>query len=164
MAKKPGGLDLTGDEKVIWSGRRSWKNFLGPLFLSFLIIAGGIVLFSGYFIEVSWEISLGVVGFGFIILLGIEIKRLASMYAITDQQVYSRYGFLSRNINNAMLENLTDNTINQSLAERILNYGTVKFNTAGSSDMEIVFKGVSHPHDRIKEAYTHKEEEEDQAI
>ena len=162
MAKKPSGLDLTGDEKVVWSGRRSLRTFLVPIFFSLMVMLSGIVLYSGILpVDLSSEISLyillGLLGLGLIILLGIYIKRLTSIYAITDKKVYSRFGFISRDINSALLENITDNELSQSITGRIFNYGTVKFNTAGSSNVEIIFKGVTHPHDRISKVYSLKD-------
>ncbi len=161
MVGKPSGLDLTGDEKVIWSGRRSMKTFLGPLFVGILMILVGIVIYSGVLPlpfdipgDISLYVFLGLLGLGLIILLSIYVKRLTSIYAITNEKVYSRFGFISRDINSAMLENITDNELSQSIIGRIFDYGTVKFNTAGSSNVEIIFKGVSNPHDRISKVYS----------
>ncbi len=165
MTKKPSGLDMTDNEKLIWSGRRSWKTFLGNIFVSFLIMLVGIVIYSGVLpIDLSDKISMYILlillGFGILLLLAIYIKRLTSIYAITNKKVYSRFGFISRDISSALLENITDNELSQSIIGRILDYGTVKFNTAGSSNVEIIFKGVTDPHDRISKVYSLKENNE----
>ncbi|MEF8836029.1 MAG: PH domain-containing protein [Candidatus Thermoplasmatota archaeon] len=164
MVGKPSGLDLTSDEKLVWSGRRSLRTFLIPIFVSFLMILGGIALYIGIlpYIDLSSKISLyaslALGGIGFLILIRIYIKRLTTIYAVTNEKVYSRVGFFSREIESAMLDEITDNELEQSITGRIFGYGTVKFNTAGSSDMEVTFKDITNPHDRISEVYSFEEE------
>ncbi len=143
----PTGLTLTEGEQVIWYGRRSWKSLWG-WFVAFI--------FTIWFY-----------GLGIIFLLAAIIIRYSSEYAITNKRAYSRYGLISRKTNDASFEQITDTSFSQGIIGRILNFGDVGVNTAGSAGFEITYKGVSNPKPLLskiqnakkrKAQYTRKEE------
>lgn len=121
----PTGLTLSSDEKVLWYDRRSWKSMIG-LFILF-------------------GLTVWIFGLGFIFLIAAVMKRYGSEYALTNKRVYSRRGLISRHTGEAIFERITDTSLSQGVFGRLLNYGDVRTNTAGSYGYELVFRGVSDP-------------------
>lgn len=120
----PTGLTLANDEKVLWYGRRSWVSLWGYFLLFILTI---------------WIII------GVIFLIAALIDRYGSEYAITNKRIYSRYGLISRRANDTSFKNITDTQLSQGVFGRLLNYGNVGVNTAGSKGFEVFFIGVNDP-------------------
>jgi len=123
--KVPSGMELSGGERVLWYGRRSFKSLIGWIILGILTI---------------WIFGLGILFFIVAIL-----KWWQTEYAITNKRVYSKTGIISRTVHDAPLEKVTDATFHQSFLGRLLNFGTVGINTAGMGGYEVRFTGVSDP-------------------
>ncbi|XRO75584.1 PH domain-containing protein [Methanocaldococcus sp. 28A] len=123
--KVPSGLELLPGENVLWYSRICWKSLIGWLILGALtILIYGLAL----------------------IFIGIALlKRYYTEYAITNKRVYCRYGILSRKTVESTLDKITNTSISQGILGRLLNYGDLRINTAGSTPYEIVFEGVSNP-------------------
>ena len=135
--KIPTGLTLSADEEVLWYERRSWKSLWGWFLLCILTI---------------WLFGLGI--FFLVIAIGV---RYGSEYAITNKRAYSRYGLIGRAANDANFDKITDTSFSQGTIGRILNYGDVGVNTAGSIGYEIVFRGISDPKSAIIKVQNMKE-------
>ncbi len=86
---------------------------------------------------------------GLIILLA-ESKRKAHRYMITPVDVRDECNLLSKKVSSIRYEKIQDIHSTANLRERLLGVGTVHVNSAGSSSIEIVFKGVHNP-DGIRE-------------
>ena len=56
---------------------------------------------------------------------------------------------ISRRANDANFDKITDTSLSQGTFGRILNYGDVGINTAGSIGYEITFRGISDPKSAI---------------
>ena len=121
----PSGLVLSGGERVLWYGRRSFKSLIGWIIIGLLTI---------------WIFGLGIIFFVVAVL-----KWWQTEYAITNRRVYSKTGIISRIVHDAPLEKVTDATFYQSFLGRLLNFGTVSINTAGMGGYEVNFVGVSDP-------------------
>jgi uncharacterized membrane protein YdbT with pleckstrin-like domain len=134
--KTPTGLTLSAGEEVLWYERRSWKSLWGWFLLCILTI---------------W-LFVGII----FLLIAIGI-RYGSEYAITNKRAYSRYGLIGRRANDANFDKITDTTFSQGTIGRILNYGDVGINTAGSIGYEIVFRGISDPKSAIVKVQNMKE-------
>ncbi|AGB05199.1 putative membrane protein [Aciduliprofundum sp. MAR08-339] len=136
----PTGLSLVDGEIVEWYGRRSFKSFIGGIIITLLLFISGIIfgIIIPYF---------GVILFflGLLLILRIVIKWISTEYAITNKRVYSRHGWISRKISETTFDKITDISISQGVWGRLLNYGDVLVNTAGSLGYEIKFEGVSDP-------------------
>ena len=75
---------------------------------------------------------------------------LKDIYIITPDRVVKRTGILSKKEISARKNQITDITVNQGFFARILGYGDVIINTAGTSFYEIKFRNVQNPNN-IKE-------------
>ena len=99
-------------------------------------IGGGIVCILTIFI-------LAIPGIIYIIIANLE--RKGNKYYITNKRVIHEFTFLSRKISGTSYDKIQDVHLTQGLIERIFDIGTVHMNTAGSHNIEVVFKGVKHP-------------------
>ena len=136
-------MDLHSGEQIIFSGRPSWRStlqfYLGGLVLA--AIAGGIALAVK-----DSSIGAAVGGAVFVIVLVVGyLKRLGTHYVVSNERLHIRRGLISKHIQETRLERVQNVNTNQSVIERILQIGTVDFDTAGSGDSDFAFKGVGQP-------------------
>ena len=123
------------DEVVVWSGG------LSPMSLLKYWIAGILTI---------WILGLGLV----FIVWGI-IKMYRWRYEVTNERVKVSHGFLSKTTREADYDKVQDILVQQSFLGRLLNYGNLFFNTAGSSGYELTFYNVSDPNglkEKLREA------------
>ena len=143
----PDGLVTKSDEELIWSGKISWKSIIVPLLAAlvgtifFSIIVAVESPVAGFFIFIIFTIG---------IVIAAVLHKIRSEYAVTTQRVYSRSGIISRKATDARFERITDVTLVQGVLGRLMKYGKIKFNTAGSAFHEVVMSGVNRPKDKLK--------------
>ncbi|HSK16361.1 MAG TPA: PH domain-containing protein [Gaiellaceae bacterium] len=131
-------------ERVIWSGRPSWRGRVS-------IVAPGLLLAVAVLVFALW-LGLGTV---WAILLGLAIAAVAVAwglletirwkYTVTERRVFVRHGLISVNEQTARLERVQDLTLRQSLLERLLGVGSLEIDTAGSEGGPLVFKALLNP-------------------
>jgi uncharacterized membrane protein YdbT with pleckstrin-like domain len=108
-------LNPRGDEKVVWTGRRSWR---------------------AAFLTWSAVVTVG---------LWALVLRYGTKYIITTERAYSRHGLIGRRETFVNLEEVREVGMNQSAVQRLIGEGTVTFATAGTGTPEVVFSGVANP-------------------
>ena len=84
-------------------------------------------------------------GIGLLIIIITELVRRGNKYYVTDKRVMHDFTFLSRKVSSAMYEKIQDIHFTQGIIERIVGIGTIHINTAGTTFIEIKFKGVENP-------------------
>ncbi len=84
-------------------------------------------------------------GLGIVIIIITELVRKGNKFYITDKRVIHEFTFLSRKISSALYEKIQDLHFTQNMIERVVGIGTVHINTAGTTFIEIKFKGVQNP-------------------
>jgi uncharacterized membrane protein YdbT with pleckstrin-like domain len=136
-------MDLRPDEKVLYEGRPAWRALLsfyvaGIVFaavvVALCVIAGATAVGSG--------LGVGIVA---IVLVVGYLRRLFTKYLITNQRLRISRGFIARNVQEARLERVQNVNYGQGMIDRLLNVGTVDFDTAGTDDAEFKFIWVSRP-------------------
>ena len=91
------------------------------------------------------------------LVLGIGwLMRIGTYYKITNHRILIRRGILSRHERSASLYRVQNVNTSQTFLERLLNTGSVDFDTAGSdaADADFSFAGIDDPHglrDRLDE-------------
>ena len=143
--------DILDGEKLIWAGRPTWKWSLtfilkwGILALIPLIL--GVVLSQVSSVAVTWFFAATVILVAIVIVLA-WVRRLDTHYTVTDRRLIVRHGILNRNERSASLERIQNVNTGQGLLGRLLNFGDVEFDTAGSEvgDAELALRGVNDPH------------------
>jgi len=73
------------------------------------------------------------------------VRRVATTYTITNHRLHIRRGIIARRTQEARLERVQNVNTEQGVLERILQVGTVDFDTAGTTDSDFSFRGVSQP-------------------
>jgi uncharacterized membrane protein YdbT with pleckstrin-like domain len=102
--------------------------------------------------EVKWGLvaAVVVVGGALLILVGF-IRRVATVYTITNQRLRIKRGILAKRIQQTRIDRVQNVNTEQSVIDRLLRVGTVDFDTAGTDDSDFTFAGVSSP-SRVVEA------------
>jgi len=112
-------------EETVWSGGRSRASLFWWWALGLLTI---------------WIIGLGLVFWA----IG-GWKLINRKYEVTTERVRATRGLISHSISEADLDKITDIVVEQSIVGRLLNYGTLYFNTAGAGYYEVVFYNIADP-------------------
>lgn len=126
--------NLNIGENVIYLAKLHWSVFLTPVIL--LLI--GILLLSGNS------------GFGWVLLFLALFRRIVSAveyftseFALTNQRVLIKVGFISRNSVELLLSKIEGIIISQGILDRILNSGTVRISGAGISNTK--YPNIANP-------------------
>lgn len=144
-------VKLIEGEALIWQGRPSWRSML-----AFYIKWGVLALVPVVVVAVAagagadWPVWPGivitVVLLGLVLVIG-WIRRIETLYTVTDQRILIRKGILSRKEKSAHIDRVQNVTTTQSFLARLLRVGDVDFDTAGTDDYEFKFAGVGGPRD-----------------
>ena len=149
-------MDTEAGEHVIFEGHPSWRSIMGFYLLAALGVLAAGALAAGITLVIEDEVKWGVVSAavavaaGLVLVVGL-LKRIATTYAITNRRLYIRRGIVARHVQQARLERVQNVNVNQSVLQRLLQVGTVDFDTAGTGDSDFAFKGVAQP-ERVMES------------
>jgi uncharacterized membrane protein YdbT with pleckstrin-like domain len=144
-------VDLQSGEKVIYQGHPSWRAIVGFYLKGFAVGAAAGVLAT---LLNDGDAGLGIVTFAVIaaitILVGF-IKRVATVYTITDRRLNIKVGIIARKIQETRLQRVQNVNYTQGVYERLMQIGDVEFTTAGTDESNFVFAGVAQPEQVVKE-------------
>lgn len=131
---------LIKDERILYRGNISlWS-------LSFLIFVGVILL---------------PVGIGLIFLLVAYIRYKTTELAITNKRVIAKFGFISRRTVELNINKVESIQVEQGIAGRIFDYGSLVISGAG--DPQAPIPGISDPM-RFRKAFIEAQDGASQAI
>jgi uncharacterized membrane protein YdbT with pleckstrin-like domain len=135
-------VETGSGEHVIFEGHPSWRSILGFYLTGLLVaaVAGGITLLIDSGLVPVVVVAVLVL----LVLIGL-VKRVATTYTITNQRLRIRRGVIARKVQQTRLERVQNVNTEQSVLERVLQVGTVDFDTAGTTDSDFSFRGVSQP-------------------
>jgi uncharacterized membrane protein YdbT with pleckstrin-like domain len=139
-------MDLHEDEKIIFEGHPSWRSTLAFYFKGLLVVAG--IALVGVLVTSVSVILWVLLGLALVVLAGF-VKRMTTVYTITNQRLRIKRGFIARQVQQTRIDRVQNVNTDQSVLERILQVGTVDFDTAGTDDSEFKFAGVSQPEDVV---------------
>ena len=91
----------------------------------------------------GWRVVLAVL-VAITILAGF-IKRVATVYTITDRRLNIKIGIVARKVQETRLQRVQNVNYNQGVYERIMQIGDVEFTTAGTEESNFIFAGVAQP-------------------
>jgi uncharacterized membrane protein YdbT with pleckstrin-like domain len=117
-----------------------------------LVLGGVLALVTAISDEINWELvgAIVVVGGALVVLVGF-IRRIATVYTITNQRLRIKRGILAKRVQQTRIDRVQNVNTEQSVIDRLLRVGTVDFDTAGTDDSDFTFAGVSSP-SRVVEA------------
>jgi uncharacterized membrane protein YdbT with pleckstrin-like domain len=141
-------MDLHSGEEMVFEGHPSWRAVLSFYIAGVAIVAVAAAigaLISG----AAVAIVVGAVVLALVVLAGL-IKRQATRYVITSERLHIRHGILAKRTQETRIQRVQNVNTEQSFLERILQVGTVDFDTAGTDDSEFKFVGVGNPADVVR--------------
>jgi uncharacterized membrane protein YdbT with pleckstrin-like domain len=138
-------MDLEPGEVVIFEGHPSWRSALA-FYLKGLAVAAVVaaILILADLVSTAVGIVIGVAIMVVAAVLG-YLKRLFTVYLISNQRLYIRKGFIARDEQQTHIDRVQNVNTSQSVMQRLLVIGTVDFDTAGNDDADFQFTGVASP-------------------
>ena len=136
-------MDLQAGERVIYQGHPSWRAILGFYVLGFLI-AAAIGLVVAIADSTGTGIVVGAAIAGITVLAGL-IKRIATVYTITDRRLNIKRGIIARKVQETRIQRVQNVNFGQGVYDRVMQIGNVEFTTAGTEESNFVFAGVGQP-------------------
>jgi uncharacterized membrane protein YdbT with pleckstrin-like domain len=140
-------MDLHAGETIIYEGHPSWRSILG-YYIKGLI---GALILAAIFYALD-GVGLGIGIFLLVIALILAagfIRRFATVYSITSQRLRIKQGIIARHVQQTDIERVQNVNTRQSVLERMLQVGTVDFDTAGTGDSDFKFAGVEDPEEVV---------------
>lgn len=83
---------------------------------------------------------------GLLVIFLIELSRNCENFFIMDSGVGREYRLLSTSRKFIGYDKIQNVEVRQSFIENIFGIGTVKFDTAGTNEVELHFPGIRNPH------------------
>ena len=137
-------MEIEQNEQVIYEGRPSWRSILGFYIVGLVVavVAGAIA-----FAVSGGGLGAAVAGAIFVIVLIVGwLKRVSTRYSITDRRMRIQRGIISRNVEETRVDRVQNVTVSQGILDRILQVGTVDFDTASNrADDTFQFRGIADP-------------------
>jgi uncharacterized membrane protein YdbT with pleckstrin-like domain len=143
----PVSIKLSPGEQVIFEGHPSWRAILG-FYLKGILIAAVAGLIVSFFASNSVVFLVVLAIIALTVLVGF-IKRVATVYTITNRRLNIKRGIVSREIQETRLERVQNVNYRQSVFQRMMQIGDVDFDTAASDDYNFIFAGVAEPSDVV---------------
>jgi uncharacterized membrane protein YdbT with pleckstrin-like domain len=141
-------MDLHPGEAILFEGHPSWRSVL-LFYVGGVALAAAAAAIGALASGTGVAIVAGLVVLALMLLVGF-VKRMATRYVITTERLHIRRGILSKATQETRIQRVQNVNTDQSFFERILQVGTVDFDTAGSDDSEFRFVGVGDPSDVVR--------------
>lgn len=143
-------MDLHPGEEIIYNGHPSWRStwalygrgLLIAIVLGLLVAAATAVFDDGA--EWGLAVVVAVVVVCVTVLVGF-VHRMFTVYTITTQRLRIQKGIVARKVQQTRIERVQNVNTDQGILERLLQVGSVDFDTAGTTDSDFRFDGVNDP-------------------
>jgi uncharacterized membrane protein YdbT with pleckstrin-like domain len=142
-------VDLQPGERVIYQGHPSWRAIIGFYLKGILVGAA-----AGVLAALIDSTGLGILAFAVVVAITILVgfvKRVATVYTITDRRLNIKVGIIARKVQETRLQRVQNVNFSQGVYERIMQIGDVEFTTAGTEESNFVFAGVAQPEEVVKQ-------------
>jgi uncharacterized membrane protein YdbT with pleckstrin-like domain len=143
-------VDLQSGEKVIYQGHPSWRAIIG-FYIKGALVGAGVGVLAGL---IDSSAGLGILTFAVIVAITVVagfIKRVATVYTITDRRLNIKVGIVARKVQETRLQRVQNVNYNQGVYERVMQIGDVEFTTAGTDESNFVFAGVAQPEEVVQQ-------------
>jgi len=124
---------LTADEEILDRFRPHWKVLLPALGWA-MVLAAGVGIMLAAVGDPTWRWAAGVVAIALWLLLAVRsvVAWWAAIYVLTTERIIVRTGLLARRGTEIPLESIVNVLFSQRVIERLLGYGDVLIESAGS--------------------------------
>ena len=143
-------MDLEPGEQIIFEGHPSWRSILGFYLKGLLAvalaaaIAAGVTQIGDDEVDVGLTVGVAIAALVILLVLG-YVKRLFTTYTISNHRLHIRRGIVSRREQQTQINRVQNVNTDQSVLERLMQVGTVDFDTAAGDDYQFAFAGVADP-------------------
>lgn len=144
-------MDLEPGEQIIFEGHPSWRSILG-FYLKGLVLVAIAVVVPTLLDESGIGAAAGAGIFVLLLVIG-YVKRLATTYTISNHRLHIRRGIVARKEQQAQINKVQNVNTSQSVLERLLQVGTVDFDTAAGDDYQFAFAGVADPGEVVESVH-----------
>ena len=143
-------MELQPGERVIYQGHPSWRAIIGFYLKGALVgVAAGVIAAL-----IDGSVGLGIVTFVVIVAITVVaglVKRVATVYTITDRRLNIKVGIIARKVQETRLQRVQNVNYDQGVYERVMQIGDVEFTTAGTDESNFVFAGVARPEQVVQQ-------------
>ena len=136
-------MDLHPSEQIIFSGRPSWRSTM-EFYVAGLLLAGAAGAIAALVNNAGQGAGIGAAVFLIVLVIGL-LRRVGTHYVVTNERLHIRRGLIAKHVQETRMDRVQNVNTNQSIVERVLQIGTVDFDTAGSGDSDFAFRGVGQP-------------------
>jgi len=141
-------VDLQPGERVIYEGHPSWRAILG-FYLKGIVIGAVLAGICALIDSTATATGVFVAVVALTILIGF-VRRVATVYTITDRRLNIKKGIIARKVQETRLGRVQNANFTQGFIERVLQVGDVEFTTAGTEESNFVFAGVAEPEEVVQ--------------
>ena len=127
---------VSGNEKVIYVGRVSLLSMFPTFLLAAVLVAVGI---AAAFAPQAWFVGAALIAIGLIVVLAALVKRMSTELAVTNKRVIAKFGLVSRRTIELNLAKLESIRVDQTVAGRLFNYGSIVLAGTGATLEPIPF-------------------------
>ncbi|MBJ7347857.1 MAG: PH domain-containing protein [Thermoleophilaceae bacterium] len=144
-------MELFEGEQTIWAGHPTWRSMLA-FHIKGIASTLAVVAVLWFLDWIGIDISTVTITFVAIAGIGITIltawiQRFFTEYTITNKRLHIRKGVFSKTESSTNVDRIQNITSSQSPTQRMLQCGTLDFDTAGAGDDGFRFIGVNNPQD-----------------
>lgn len=132
------------EEKVVWTGRPSWRGRMAILIPGVLLVVVVLVVLLWAGVAVGTSVIVAAV-VAVVVLVWTIWETIRWKYTITNHRVFVRHGLVSIDEQTARLERVQDITLRQTLFDRMFGVGRLLIDTAGSSGGALEFRALVDP-------------------
>jgi len=151
------------EEKEIWKGKPTVLAFIDMLSGgALLMIVSGVAAMLMHLGVIRLISLVGLIG-GAVVIASALLVSQAYTYIVTNKKLRKEYRFIAFTAEEVPLQEVTNVIVAQNIIGRLLGFGTIKADTAGTSYAGIVFRGVKNP-DQVFKALTGAKSEVDEIL
>ena len=132
------------DSEPIMKARTSRKLYI-PLYLMILILLAVILYIWVSGLSLNKIALMGVIVFGVIAFLFIEIHRLKDLYEIKPNSLVHSHGIISKKIKSVDFLAISDLDVSQNVMQRIFNFGNVNVRLFSGKESATSIKNINNP-------------------
>ena len=136
-------METAAGEHVLFSGHPSWRSAMA-FYLKGMLATAAVVVIAALVADTGTAVVIAIGLIAIVLVVGF-VRRVATTYTITNHRLHIQRGIIARRTQEARLERVQNVNTDQGVIERILQVGTVDFDTAGTTDSDFAFRGVSQP-------------------
>lgn len=144
QTEQPAWVTLTPEEGIVWQGRPTLWVVAKQLIVGSIVIGvgiAGVIMLQGPLLVLP--IALVLIGAAYMGIVSYKHRQIH--YLLTDSELYKKSGLFSQSVISLRLDRIQNTSFNQSFRQRLLTYGTIEIETAGTEGTDLVLEAANDP-------------------